>query len=150
MAAGLVFAVHSPPLPCYVRLPSHAWGNCLHAAAVLVWQASKDTFFFWAEHFKAPWGTVCCFPKLICKSKQHESATGHCSTPASPFTVTSSLYFMLGASFFPRSSPLNWSSLIQFSFLFFLWVILVLCSVFNKCLKWMKEVINYLGLYKGI
>lgn len=55
-------------------------GNCLHTAAGLDWQASKDAFS-WAEHFKTPWGTVFCLPKLICKSKQHESATGHCSSP---------------------------------------------------------------------
>lgn len=90
-----------------------------------------------------------CLPKLICKSKQHESATGHCSTPVSLLLLPAAWILCFEHRSFPVPRP-NWSSLIQFPFLFFLWVILVLCSVFNKCLKWMKELINYLGLYKGI
>lgn len=52
-----------------------------------------------------------------------------------PFYSNQKLGFYAWSIFLPHFLPLNWSSLIQFPFLYLLGVILALCSVCNKCLK---------------
>lgn len=76
---GRVFvhgALKTAHISCSLTQP--CLGSCLCTAALSDRQASKAP-----SSEQTPGGTVLCLPKLICKSKQHESATGHCSSPVS-------------------------------------------------------------------